>query len=123
MILVDSSGWVEFVTAGPLGPEYRALLLKAERVLTPTVVVYEVAKAISRIDPGLAEETVGAMRRTQIRPLTESVALAAARISLQRRLPAADALIYATALEAGVEVATSDVHFEGLPGVRYLRKP
>ena len=122
MILVDSSGWVEFVTAGPLGPEFRTLLLKPEQVLTPTIVVYEVAKAISRIDPRLADEAVSAMLRTQLRPLTESLALAAARISLERRLAAADAMIYATAMEAGVEIATSDAHFEGLPGVRYLKK-
>ena len=122
MVLVDSSGWIEFVTAGPLGPDYRTLLLKPEHILTPTMVVYEVSKVLNRIDRKMAEETVGNMRLTQIVPLTEELALEAARISQVHRLPSADAIIYATAQVAGVELATSDEHFKGLPGVRYLAK-
>ena len=122
MILVDSSGWIEFVTAGSLGSEYRSLLLGKESIVTPTIVVYEVYKALSRLDPRLAEEAVGAMRRTRIVPLTEPLALRSARVSRERRLAMADAILYATAEAEGAELATSDAHFKGLPGVRYLVK-
>ena len=48
-------------------------------------------------------------------PIDERLALLAARISLDRRLAMADAMIYATALVAGAHLVTSDAHFEGLP--------
>ena len=123
MILVDSSGWIEFLTAGPLGPEYRALLLKPESVVTPSIVVYEVFKTLARVQPRLAEEAVGEMRLTRIVSLTEALAIGSARVSLERRLPMADAIVYTTALAEGAELVTSDAHFKGLPGVRYLPKP
>jgi predicted nucleic acid-binding protein len=48
-------------------------------------------------------------------PIDERLALLAARISLDRRLAMADAMIYATALVAGARLVTADAHFQGLP--------
>ena len=38
-------------------------------------------------------------------------------------LPMADSLIYATAQRHAAELWTQDAHFDGLPGVKYFRKP
>ena len=43
MIVVDSSGWIEFFQDGPKAGLYAKYLKDLEKV-TPTVVVYEVCK-------------------------------------------------------------------------------
>lgn len=61
-------------------------------------------------------------KQTQVIPLTSSLALHAADLSLAHRLPFADALIYATALHCKATLVTIDDHFAGLTGVTYFPK-
>jgi predicted nucleic acid-binding protein len=49
-----------------------------------------------------------------------ALAIEAARLSLQHKLPTADAIIYATALMHGATLYTFDAHFKGLAGVEFL---
>ena len=48
MKVVDSSGWLEFFTEGPLADDYERHLDDLGEVLTPAVVIYEVYKRIKR---------------------------------------------------------------------------
>ena len=124
MTLVDSSGWLEYFTNGPLADAYAQHLKTPERVLTPTVVVYEVYKLIKR--DRSEEEALAAtaqLGKTHVVPLTETIALTAADVSLTYRLAMADAIVYATALTAGAKLITSDADLAPLPGVTYLKKP
>ena len=52
--------------------------------------------------------------------LTDAMALAAASLSIDYKLPMADAIIYATAQAHQAELITSDAHFSGLPGVTLI---
>lgn len=54
--------------------------------------------------------------------MDESLSIAAARLSLQLRLPMADSIILATAQAYDAMLWTQDVDFEGVEGVRYVRK-
>ena len=54
--------------------------------------------------------------------LDRAVALEAARISLELKLPMADSVILATAQAHKATLWTQDAGFSGLPGVRYLVK-
>ncbi len=118
MLLVDSSGWTEFFTDGPLVAEYSKYLKDLTRLVTPTIVLYEVYKKIKR---ERTEEdalfAVSLINRTSVIPLSESLALLAADLSLKHSLPMADAIVYATALEKNCKVVTSDTHFKGLDRV------
>jgi predicted nucleic acid-binding protein len=58
--------------------------------------------------------------RRKVVDLTETIALAAASISIDHKLPMADAIIYATAKAHHAELITSNAHFTGLPGVKVL---
>lgn len=115
MFLVDSSGWIEFFTDGPLAKEYSKYLKDISKVVTPTIVLYEVYKKIKR---ERAEEdalsAVSMINKTSVIPLSESIALLAADLSLKYSLPMADAIVYATAMEENCKVITSDAHFKGL---------
>ena len=62
------------------------------------------------------------MGKTQIRPLTETIALTAADVSLAHHVAMADAIVYATAMVEGATVVTSDADLAPLPNVRYLKK-
>ena len=47
-ILMDSSGWIEFFTGGPLAKRYAGYLAPRHHIITPTIVLYEVYKKIKR---------------------------------------------------------------------------
>lgn len=116
MTVVDSSAWVEFLTGGPLAERFLHTIERMGEVVTPTVVLYEVFKRILRErGEDEAQEKVAYMRKTRVVPLSDGLAVSAARLALEHRLAMADAIIYATALSEGAEVLTLDPDFEGLP--------
>lgn len=47
-VLLDSSGWIEFLTGGPLAERYAPYLTSRYQLITPTIVLYEVYKKIKR---------------------------------------------------------------------------
>lgn len=120
-ILVDSSGWIHFFAGGPLADRYASYLTGAGELVTPTIVLYEVYKRIKR-ERGeqSAQRAAGRMSATKVVPLTESIALLAADLSLQHGLAMADAVIYATSRDLDARLVTSDTDLKDLPGVLYL---
>ncbi len=61
------------------------------------------------------------MNATRVVPLTSSIALMAADVSLRHGLAMADAIVYATALDEDAQVVTSDADLKNLTGVTYLK--
>lgn len=124
MIVVDSSGWVEYFTDGPLADDYARRLRNLASVITPVIVTYEVYKRLKRElseDDGIV--AVSAMQRTRVVAIDEEIALSAADLSLEHGLAMADAMVLATAMKFRAELITSDRDFEQIPGVTYLPKP
>lgn len=119
---MDSSGWIEFFTGGPLADRYAGYLTPQREVVTPTIVLYEVYKKIKR---ERGEETAvlfaGRLNATHVIPLTESIALLAADLSLQHGLAMADAIVYATARDQEAQLVTGDADLKDLPGVVYVK--
>ncbi|HYM62882.1 MAG TPA: type II toxin-antitoxin system VapC family toxin [Thermoanaerobaculia bacterium] len=123
MIVVDSSGWVEFFTDGPLAGDYLARLRNLAEVATPVIVVYEVYKRLKRdLSEDDAIVAVAAMQRTRIVPVDQDLALFAADLSLAHGLAMADAMVLATAKRFSAQLVTSDRDFDGIAGVVYLPK-
>lgn len=123
MTLVDSSGWLEFFTDGTLASAYAHHLRNVVELITPTVVLYEVYKAIKR--ERSEEEALAAaaqMGKTRLVPLTDTIALTAADVSLTYQIAMADAIVYATAVTERAKLVTSDADLASLPGVTYLKK-
>ena len=121
MILVDSSGWIDFFTDGGNAAKYGSYLEKPSEVVTPTIVLYEVYKLVKR--ERTEEEALLAaaqIQKTRIVPLSDSLALAAADVSLEFRLAMADSIVYATARAEDAELVTSDSDLRNLPGVTFL---
>ncbi|HEV7768945.1 MAG TPA: type II toxin-antitoxin system VapC family toxin [Thermoanaerobaculia bacterium] len=67
MIVIDSSGWIEFFTDGPLASAYAARLRKLPEVITPVIVLYEIYKRLKReLSEDDAIVAVSVMQRTKI---------------------------------------------------------
>ena len=122
MNLVDSSGWLEFFTDGPLAQKYFSYLEKIEEIVVPALIIYEVYKKIKR---ERSEEdallAVAHMGKARVVVLDDSLALTAADVSLRYNLAMADAIIYATTQQEKAKLITSDKHFLGLNNVVILR--
>jgi predicted nucleic acid-binding protein len=119
LILIDSSGWLEYLTDDEKAAAFAPYIEAADPVLVPAIVIFEVYRKL-RAARGKTEADrfySQALQRTVV-PLDEHLAAAAA--AMEPRLPMADAIIYATARAHGARLITSDKDFEGLPGVTLL---
>ncbi len=124
MILVDSSGWIEYFTDGPLADEFAPYLENLAEVVTPTIVIFEVYRVIRRQrSEEAATAAVAQMQKTSVVDLDQFLALSAADVSIDHGLAMADAIVYATAQTEGVEVVTGDADFAGLSGAKVFSRP
>mgnify|MGYP002626296595 FL=1 len=122
MILVDSSGWIEYLAARPKADLFAPYIEGTEPRLSSAIQVYEIYKVVRRdLNEERAIAAVSALRTTTIEPLSESLALEAADVALEYGLAMADAIIFATASRHEAEIVTSDADFEGLPRVTLIR--
>jgi predicted nucleic acid-binding protein len=93
-----------------------------ERLIVSAIEVFEVYKVLRRdFSEERALEAVAAMRRAEVIPVDETLALEAADVALAHRLAMADALVYATAQRAGATLVTGDADFANLPDVELIR--
>ena len=123
MILVDTCGWIEWLTEGALVNSFAAYMKDPAELLVPTTVQYELYKWVKReSDENKALDTIALADDSLVVPLSTDIALVAADLTLSHKLAFADAVIYASAQKYNVELVTSDDHFEGLPGVTYFPK-
>jgi predicted nucleic acid-binding protein len=123
LIVIDSSGWIEFFADGPHAAEFAARLRQPANVITPTVAMYEVYKWIKRErSEDDALDAVATMKKTTVADLTEQVALTAADLSLAHGLAMADAMMLAFARENRADLITTDSGFAGLAGVMVFPK-
>lgn len=123
MIVIDSSGWLEFFADGPYADEFAGRLRQPANVITPTIAIYEVYKWIKRErSEDDALYAAATMRKTVVVDLSDEIALTAADLSLAHKLPMADAIILATARAHDAEVVTTDSDFSGVDGVTVFSK-
>ena len=119
-VVVDSSGWVEYMGNGAKADSFAAYLEFPENLLLPSIIVYEVYKKLVREQGQRMAEAFLSQAfdfRERLIDLTLELSILASRTSLETRLPMADAIIYATAQHHRAQLITSDSHFANLPGV------
>lgn len=122
--LVDSCGWLEYLAGGANAQFFTPPLTDLAHLLVPSVCLLEVVKVVWRQrgerDAQLAAAT---MQQGLVVDLDRDIALLAASLGLELRLPLADSVILATARQHQAVVWTQDAHFQGLPGVRCQPRP
>ena len=120
MNLVDSSAWLEYFADGPNADFFAPAIEKTRDLLVPTIVVFEVYKRVlqQRQEPA-ALEAVSVLQHGKLIELTASLAIAAARISQDEKLPMADSIILATARARNAIIWTQDSDFQEMDRVKY----
>ena len=123
MVLVDTSAWIEWLIGSPSGGIIAAELPPRDRWLVPTMVQLELAKWLTReVGEEKADQVIAFTETCIVADLDTPIALSAAELCSRHKLATADAVIYATALANNAQMLTCDRHFEGLSGVRFIRK-
>ncbi|WP_428355005.1 type II toxin-antitoxin system VapC family toxin [Methyloprofundus sp.] len=123
MFLVDTCGWIEWLTNGKLSDQYEPYFNQIDSMIVPTSVQFELYKWVARVSSiQQALETIALTEQATVIPLSTSIALSAADFSAEHKLSFADSIIYATAQFNQANLVTSDDHFKGLVDVDYFEK-
>jgi predicted nucleic acid-binding protein len=123
MRVVDTSLWVEYLADGQLADHAEQCILPLDTCIIPAMVSYELSKWSQRkFDAKQAESLLSLLTECTSVDMDTAVALEAAALSIQHKLHATDAIIYATACVSKATLFTCDAHFKGLPGVTFIEK-
>ena len=124
MNVIDSSGWLEYFVGGKNANFFAPVIEDTANVIVPTIGIFEVFKR-TLVDKNRddALEAVAMMYGGRIVDLDREIALIAAELSFELKLPMADSIILATARANDAILWTQDEHFKGLAGVKYIKKP
>jgi len=118
LYLVDSTGWLEYLTEDSKAAAFSHYLEGEASVVVPSVVIFEVYRHLAKHrGRPMADRFASQALLRKVIPLDETVALAAANVSLDHRLAATDDIVYATARVCQAQLVTANTHFRGLPGV------
>jgi predicted nucleic acid-binding protein len=123
MNVVDSSAWLEYLADGPNAEYFSAPLEDTGNLIVPTICIYEVFKAVLRQrGDDAALQTVALMKQGSTINLSDDLALQAAKISLEYKIPMADSIILATARAHEAVLWTQDKDFKDMENVNYFPK-
>src|SRR6185437_16200001 len=113
--VVDTCGWIEWLTDGTLAQKFAPYLKASKQLLVPSIIQYELFKWVCRErDEASAYEVIALTQHSEIVIFDTSLALFAAEVSIEYQLAMADAIVYSTALLNNAKVITSDKHFSKL---------
>ncbi len=123
MNVMDSSGWLEYFADGPNAEFFAPTIENLEALLVPTITLYEVFKRVlQQRGEDIALEVVAVMMQGQVVELDSSIAISAAKISDELKIPMADSMMLATARNFEAVLWTQDADFASLPDVKYVIK-
>lgn len=123
MNVMDSSGWLEYFADGPNADFFAPAIENLEELLVPTISLYEVFKRVlQQRGEEKALEAVAVMMQGQVVELDSSIAISAAKISDELKMPMADSMMLATARIFEAFLWTQDADFASLSDVKYVSK-
>ena len=92
-------------------------------LIVPSITIYEVFKVVLReSSENSALQVASTMQQGRVVDLTAALAMASSMLSLKHRMPMADSIILATALEFEATLWTQDADFKNFAGVKYFPK-
>jgi predicted nucleic acid-binding protein len=123
MNIIDSSGWLEYFAEAENAAFFAPAIEDIENLLVPVICIYEVFKRLLQ-SRGLdvAETRIADLYKGQQAEFTAPLALSAAQISVEYKLPMANSIILATARAFEATFWTQDEHFKEIPGVKFIEK-
>lgn len=123
MTVIDTSGWLEYLSDGPLATQYEKYLAKPEAIITPSITLSEVYKKVKKAKGAeVAISVVAQIEKTRVIALDEEIAVMAGDLALAHSLALPQAIAYATALREEAQLVTANPHLEGLDQVIFLQQ-
>ncbi len=123
MNVVDSSGWLEYFADGTNAEYFAPAIENLAELIVPTISLYEVFKRVlQQLGEDKALEAAAIMMQGQVVDLDASIAISAAKISDESKIPMADSIMLATARNYEAVLWTQDVDFRSVPDVKYVAK-
>lgn len=123
MNVVDTSGWLEYFAGSANASFFAPAIEDTEHLIVPVICIYEVFKKVLQSQgQATAEVQVADLVKGNVVDLDASLAMSAAMLSAELKLPMADSIILAVAREHNATLWTQDEHFKGLSGVQYVEK-
>lgn len=121
--VVDSSAWLEYFANGPGAANFAGAIEAVGQLVVPSVCLLEVFKIVLRQrGESDALQAIALMQQGRIVDLDGPLALAAAKVGADHKLPLADSIVYATAQRVGGVLWTQDEDFVNLVDVQYFPK-
>jgi predicted nucleic acid-binding protein len=118
--VVDSSGWIEYLSGGRNASFFRKPIESGEPLLVSALSLFDVYRHMLRhVGREGALAVVAAMRVGTVVDVDDRLALEAAELSVGSKLALADSIILATARAHEAELWTQNADFKGPEGVRY----
>ena len=123
MNIVDSSLWIEYFLENNIDQSIIDTIKDTGNLYVPVISLYEVYKKFLSIgDNEKANIAVAIMQSAVVIGINPQLAVLAAQLGKQHKLPMADSIIYATTVLCDAELYTQDKHFENLDRVHYFSK-
>ncbi len=123
MNIVDSSGWLEYFADASNANFFAPIIENVADLLVPSISLYEVFKRIyQQRGEESALKAIAAMAQGKVIELDVTLALNAAKLSANRKLPMADSIMLATAQAHHAILWTQDADFKGMTEVQYIPK-
>jgi predicted nucleic acid-binding protein len=121
--VVDSSAWLEYFAGAAGADHFAAAMESVELLVIPSVCLFEVFKIVLRQRGERdALQAMALMQQGGVVDPDSALALSAGKLGVDRKLPLADSIVYATAQLVGGVLWTQDADFEGLPDVHFFAK-
>jgi predicted nucleic acid-binding protein len=119
----DTSAWIEWLLGTALGKRLEPELPSNDEWIVPTIVQYELMRAsIRALSKAQADAALAFSKKLAVRQLDTDWAVDAADYAARHSLAMADAVIYATAMNAVADLLTCDANFANLPDVVHFAK-
>ncbi len=123
MNIVDSSGWLEFFAEGPNADEFSKPLSDTEKLIVPSISIFEVFKVVLRErDEDAALMAASLMGQGKVIDLSFELSIQAAKTSYDFKISMADSIILTTATLYEATVWTQDADFKNFNNVKYFQK-
>jgi len=121
--LVDSSGWLEYLADGKNAKVFAPVIENTEKLIVSAINIYEVFKKVCiEKDESSAIQIVALMQQAKVIDVNQQIAIQAAKLSCELKIPMADSIIYTTAIANNATLWTQDADFINLKGVKYFKK-
>jgi predicted nucleic acid-binding protein len=115
--LIDSSLWIDYLVNG----NFKDIIEKEEKLLLATISLIEIKKKLSKLkipNKEITNKVDYIKKQSIIINLDEKIAEKASELVIEKDLPIADSIVYASALINNAVLLTLDNDFRGLDNVK-----